>query len=389
MSRNSCIQHAEQQALAIVRQDYYELMNRDAVAAALLNIFEYWANGVLSSKSTEDRPWVGPRPIREFEQRLLGIATDKQIRKRLSLLVERGFIQMKRSACRGVATAYRLMVPEVQAALRRLRGAGQMTEDGADRTPNDQRSIGRITRGAAVKQPNVLRSNDQALKKDLKDFKEEKERKGICSSFELSQLDDDAEQMSDRRAAAKPVQVGGVRYVQPPEAIDLASLWEESPQLAKRKLRRLAPGHRRLEMVAHGFGHWWVGPKLNGFDPQLVQACQQRKRKFQQSDSEADAKTYINNMIRSGDWANLALRCEEAKALKRRATEVKQAEARATQPQQPFVWPEQERKASALGLMRFKLKRGDVEGARAIAQQFGLKPTDNGQIADKPIFTVA
>ena len=281
------------------------------------------------------------------------------------------------------------MVPEVQAALRRLRGAGQMTEDGADRTPNDQRSIGRITRGAAVKQPNVLRSNDQALKKDLKDFKEEKERKGICSSFELSQLDDDAEQMSDRRAAAKPVQVGGVRYVQPPEAIDLASLWEESPQLAKRKLRRLAPGHRRLEMVAHGFGHWWVGPKLNGFDPQLVQACQQRKRKFQQSDSEADAKTYINNMIRSGDWANLALRCEEAKALKRRATEVKQTEARATQPQQPFVWPEQERKASALGLMRFKLKRGDVEGARAIAQQFGLKPTDNGQIADKPIFTVA
>ena len=378
MSRNSCIQHAEQQALAIVRQDYYELMNRDAVAAALLNIFEYWANGVLSSKSTEDRPWVGPRPIREFEQRLLGIATDKQIRKRLALLVERGFIQMKRSACRGVATAYRLMVPEVQAALRRLRGMGQMTKDGADHTPNDQRSIGRITEDAAVKQPNVPGSFDQALKKDLKDFKEEKERKEICSSFELSQLDDDAEQMSDCRAAAKPAQVGSVHYAQPPEAIDLAGLWEESPQLAKRKLRRIAPGHKRLEMVAHGFGHWWVGPKLNDFDPHLVQACQQRKRKFQQSDSEADAKTYINNMIRSGDWANFALRCEEAEALKRRALELQQAKRTTDGAQQPFVWPEKERRASALGLVRFKLRRGDVKGAEAIAQQVGLKLINNG-----------
>ena len=97
MSRDSCItpciKHRAKQAIAIVRQDYYELMNRDACAAALLNIFEYWANGAIAAEATIQRPWVGARPIREFEQMLLGIATDKQIRQRLVLLEARGFIQ--------------------------------------------------------------------------------------------------------------------------------------------------------------------------------------------------------------------------------------------------------------------------------------------------------
>ena len=48
MSRESCIAHPPKQVIAIVRQDYYELMNRDACAAALLNIFEYWANAAIA-----------------------------------------------------------------------------------------------------------------------------------------------------------------------------------------------------------------------------------------------------------------------------------------------------------------------------------------------------
>jgi hypothetical protein len=58
MSRESCIAHRPKQALAIVRQDYYELTGRDACAAALLNIFEYWANAALAAEPTVERPWI-------------------------------------------------------------------------------------------------------------------------------------------------------------------------------------------------------------------------------------------------------------------------------------------------------------------------------------------
>ena len=71
--------------------------------------------------------------------------------------------------------------------------------------------------------------------------------------------------------------------------------------MAKMELRAIAPGHKRLEMVAHGFGQWWVGPGLNDFDEFLIKACQKRKRKLQQPDSVGDAKTFINNMLKGGD----------------------------------------------------------------------------------------
>lgn len=119
--------------------------------------------------------------------------------------------------------------------------------------------------------------------------------------------------------------VGCVRYTQPPESIDLADLWTDSPEKARLELRAIAPGHKRLEMVAHGFGRWWVGPGLNDFDEHLIQACRNRKRKFQQPDSISDAKTYINNMIRNGDWANFSLRCEEAISLRERTAALSSA----------------------------------------------------------------
>ena len=183
MSRESCITHRAKQAIAIVRQDYYELMNRDACAAALLNIFEYWANAAIAVDSSAgnsniERPWVGARPIREFEQMMLGIATDKQIRKRLLLLEARGFIRMQAPAKRGAAKAYQVQVPEIQQAL-----VGQITKLSSDprsnnRDPfgqmtgsdnllrsNDRQPFGHLTNGPSVKRPILLRSNDRALKR--------------------------------------------------------------------------------------------------------------------------------------------------------------------------------------------------------------------------------
>ena len=97
---------------------------------------------------------------------------------------------------------------------------------------------------------------------------------------------------------------GVVTYRQPPDEIDFADLWATNPGMAKMELRAIAPKHKRLEMVAHGLGRWWVGPGLNDFDDALIKVCQQRKRKFQQPDSVGDAKTFINNMLKSGDWGN-------------------------------------------------------------------------------------
>ena len=186
MSRESCISHRPKQAIAIVRQDYYELMDKDACAAALLNIFEYWANAALAADITTKRPWVGARPIREFEQMLLGIATDKQIRKRLALLEAQGFINTRAPAKRGAAKEYQVLIPEIQQAL-----IGQMTsEEIAHRSfdpssfghMTDDRNLvrsfdrppfGQMTSAASVKQPESLRSNDRALKNKTKEFKKE------------------------------------------------------------------------------------------------------------------------------------------------------------------------------------------------------------------------
>jgi hypothetical protein len=170
------------------------------------------------------------------------------------------------------------------------------------------------------------------------------------------------------------VQVGVVKYQRPPDEIDFAELWERNPGMAKSQIHLIAPGHKRPEMVAHGFGRWWIGPGLNDFDEQLIQACRNRKRKFRQSDSVGDAKTYINNMFRNGDWANLALRCEEAITLRDRTSALPVARdgAQSVNGSSPFARSAQEQRESALGLARFKLSQGQMDQALAIAQQFGL-----------------
>ena len=190
-----------------------------------------------------------------------------------------------------------------------------------------------------------------------------------------------------KEAAESDLRFGVVTYQQPPDEIDLAELWAQNPGMAKQQIRFLAPGHKRPEMVAHGVGHWWIGPGLNDFDEHFIQACQQRKRKFQQADSVGDAKTFINNMIRNGDWANFALRCDEAVALRQRATELPMV--RAAQPQgtgrSPFERSPAERRESALGLARFKVAQGLMEQALALAQQFGLSSAELGLALVEPV----
>ena len=392
MSRESCIAHQPKQAIAIIRTDYYRLMERDACGAALLNLFEYWANAAIAAEPDEERPWVGARPIREFEQMLLGISTDKQIRKRLALLEGRGFIETQLPARRGAAKTYRVMVPEIQQALAghltegvaagRSCGVCQMTGEKQGRRSFDQRAVGCLTDEPVVIRPVKLRSNDRALKKDLKEFKKEKEEKPKRNFSSLSSKQDLPSSSAPLSAGdSAPIPVGTITYTQPPESIDYADLWEKDPVRAKSQLRQIAPGHRRLEMVAHGLGHWWVGPGLNDFDPALIQACRNRKRKFQQPDGIRDAKTFINNMLRNGDWGNFVLRCEEALALRARSAETAVAKVGKRQ-RSPFEKTEEERRASALGLARFKVAQGEIARGREISRQFGLSMVEIGLSAD-------
>ena len=423
MSRESCVTHSAKQAIAIVRQDYYELMGRDACAAALLNLFEYWANAALAANPTDSRPRVGARPIREFEQMLLGIATDKQIRKRLSLLEERGFIRIQMPAKRGAAKVYQVLIPEIQQALLGQRATNQTLDSEIALRPFNQSSVGQttdesnllrsnnlcpvgqMTNESSVKQPIRLRSNDPALKNKTKEFKKEdlQEAPLISRNSQQSALEQSgSEQPSIERVGAEPVegeparrrspiQIGAVQYAQPPETIDLADLWANNPGLAKAQLRFAAPGHKRLEVVAHGFGHWWVGPGLNDFDEFLIKACQQRKRKLEQPDSVGDAKTFINNLIRRGDWANFSLRCDEAKGLRDRALADRRTKAsihRATatsssnssaHTQRSRIQAEQ--RQAAIGLAKFKVSRGEIKRAKEIADLLKISYSDIGIVS--------
>ena len=395
MSRESCISHQPKQAIAIVRQDYYDLMGKDACAAALLNIFEYWANAAISANSTVERPWVGARPIREFEQLMLGIATDKQIRKRLAFLEEHGFIQTRPPAKRGAAKEYQVLIPEIQRALvgqmtnqetayrsNNLHSFGQMTSDEGLLRSNDQPPFGQMTDTPSVKQPTTLRSNDRALKKKSKESKKESLKEGQIAFSDFGQ------------GASEPVepellQIGVVAYRQSPDEVDLSELWERNPGMAKDQIRFLAPGHKRPEMVAHGFGRWWVGLGLNDFDEFLIKACQKRKQKLEQPDGIGDAKTFINNLLKNGDWANFALRCDEAKELQDRASVAQMATAEARSPK-PAATPvmsalertETEQREAAIGLLKFKISQGKLDEARAIADMKGIPYLEIGLTSD-------
>lgn len=95
MSRESCIQHPQNERLAVIRGAYKEATG-DAVAAAILAYLEYLANGVLARHLEPENITqvdLGDLSIREFEDALLSLSTDKQIRKRLDYLEFTGVFQ--------------------------------------------------------------------------------------------------------------------------------------------------------------------------------------------------------------------------------------------------------------------------------------------------------
>ncbi|MEM8502216.1 MAG: helix-turn-helix domain-containing protein [Cyanobacteria bacterium P01_D01_bin.1] len=178
---------------------------------------------------------------------------------------------------------------------------------------------------------------------------------------------------------------GVVTYRRPPDEIDFADLWATNPGMAKMELRAISPGHKRWNMVAHGFGQWWVGPKLNDFDEFLIKACQKQKRKFQQPDSVGDAKTFINNMLKSGDWANLSVRCDDARELRDHAITMEIATQKPVSVFSPANVLERskvEQREASVGLAKFKLSQGDIVRAKEIADLCSIPYTELGLTAD-------
>jgi hypothetical protein len=141
-------------------------MSRDCVAAALLNEFEHRANGVFLRNPDIENPWLGEITVKEFEAALLGVATDKHIRKRLKALEDKGYIQTRQPIKHRKTLEYRLMVTILQADLNILnepylnpsKPSGQTTVGGS-------RPSGQTTVDPAVKQP--LGCQKPAVKRPL------------------------------------------------------------------------------------------------------------------------------------------------------------------------------------------------------------------------------
>ena len=123
MARESCIQHEPRSPFIQVRYDYWLLMHKDTASAAILALFEYWANAAIANEpDCEVNPWVGTRKIKDFQEMLFGIASDKHIRLRLKKLVELNYIQTEEEKGRGAVrhVKYRFMVENVQKDLKKI-----------------------------------------------------------------------------------------------------------------------------------------------------------------------------------------------------------------------------------------------------------------------------
>jgi hypothetical protein len=84
-------------------------MNRDTTAAALLGLFEYWANGAiaLNPKLAEKAVIpVGAHSIAEIVEMLVGISGEKTIRQKLKILQDKTYISAKGSKADGAAKVY-------------------------------------------------------------------------------------------------------------------------------------------------------------------------------------------------------------------------------------------------------------------------------------------
>jgi hypothetical protein len=109
MARTSCITHRANDRIAVVHLDYWELMGKDTTAAALLGLFEYWANGAIAlNPKLAEKPVipVGAHSIAEIVEMLVGISGEKTIRQKLKILQDKSFISAKGSKADGAAKVY-------------------------------------------------------------------------------------------------------------------------------------------------------------------------------------------------------------------------------------------------------------------------------------------
>lgn len=158
MGMTSCIQHLPSNYFVQIHRDYYEITNGDTTAAAILHLMEFWANAVIAHNPQEIDPWVGEKSISDFEDALIGVATDKQIRMRLKTLEELQFIRSN-STQSGKPKNYQFCSSTIQKSINNL---GQITAVKQPRSNNR----GQITevarsnnRGTSVKQPRSSAQN--------------------------------------------------------------------------------------------------------------------------------------------------------------------------------------------------------------------------------------
>ncbi len=113
MSRTSCISHPDSERLILIRKWQLEACNKDACAAALLNLFEYWHNIKLEQKSqakgynqvasrhgensTQIETLLQWHKSEQLEASLLNIFNKRRIQAAIELLENLKFISVHRN----------------------------------------------------------------------------------------------------------------------------------------------------------------------------------------------------------------------------------------------------------------------------------------------------
>jgi hypothetical protein len=71
--------------------------------------------------------------------------------------------------------------------------------------------------------------------------------------------------------------------------------------------------HPYPDLVSAGLGDIWVGPKRTDFSADVVASAQRHLKKHDRPAEVGDAKGFISNLIKQGDWAKLELLVEDAR----------------------------------------------------------------------------
>lgn len=131
----SCIQHAAQSTLVIVREDYLSICDGDHCAAALLNDIEYWTNIKLShfdqaakintvAEEAGELPeqdmtaWIWKTQV-DFVEELLNLFGERRVRTSLQKLLKWGYIVSRRNPVHSwdATLQYMLCISVVQQAV--------------------------------------------------------------------------------------------------------------------------------------------------------------------------------------------------------------------------------------------------------------------------------